>query len=217
VIHARLKAKVCAHYSNTIRLFGPTPFGVDWRNQAGQQLRFTQLLRICKLDAPFSINDFGCGYGALLGYIVEHHRMAAVEYRGIDLSPAMIVAARRLWSRRPRTSFVVGSSCRRRADYSVASGVFNVRLNEPLDRWESYIEQTLRDLCRSSRRGFAVNFMLPHDDALMEEELYRSPTRRWVTFCRRELGCIVRPLTGYGLGEFTLLARKRELRGPAAS
>lgn len=206
---ARLKATVRAHYSETIKRHGPTPFGVDWRNQAGQELRFMQLLRICDFAEPFSINDFGCGYGALLGYIAERHPEAVVAYRGIDLVPAMIAAARKLRPQHQPATFAIGSKCGRRADYSIASGVFNVRLCQPVGLWERYVAQILRDLCVSSRIGFAVNFMLPHDGAPTEDELYRSPARPWVMFCRNELGCSVRPLTGYGLREFTLLARKR--------
>lgn len=206
---ARLKDKVRAHYSATIKRHGPTPPGVDWQNQVAQQLRFMQLLKLCDFDAPFSINDFGCGYGALLRYLAERHRCASIAYRGIDLSPQMIAAARKLWSKRRQTSFVVGSKCGRRADYSIASGVFNVRLGQPVELWEAYVEQILRDLLGHSRAGFAVNFMLPRDDAPSEDELYRTPMRRWVAFCRKELRCTVKPVTGYGLREFTLLARVR--------
>jgi SAM-dependent methyltransferase len=209
VTAARLKGAVRAHYSATIARYGATPLGVDWRNSAGQQLRFLQLLRLCDLDAPISINDFGCGYGALLSYLADRHGDARVNYRGIDLSPAMIATARKLWSKRSQTSFVVGSKCGRRADYSVASGVFNVRLGQPLDVWESYVEQILGDLFDHSRAGFAVNFMLPHDDAPTEPELYRTPMRRWVTYCRKGLGCTVKSISDYGLREFTLLARRR--------
>jgi SAM-dependent methyltransferase len=182
---------------------------VDWQNQVAQQLRFMQLVKICDFDVPVSINDFGCGYGAILGYFAERHRRARIEYRGIDLSPPMIAAARKLWAKRPHTSFVVGSKCRRPADYSIASGVFNVRLGQPLASWETYVEQILRDLLDHSRVGLAVNFMLPRDDAPTEDELYRTAMRPWIMFCRKELGCTVRPVTGYGLREFTLLVRRR--------
>jgi hypothetical protein len=77
----------------------------------------------------------------------------------------------------------------------------------------------MRDLCRHSRIGFAVNFLLPHDDATLERELYRTPRSRWIRFCREELGCVVKPLAGYGLREFTLLVRRKSSRakGPGIS
>lgn len=204
-----IRNRVRAYYSDIIAQHGPTPLGVDWHSAASQNLRFLQLLKICDFDRPFSLNDFGCGYGALLEYLAQYHRRTKVVYRGIDLSPLMIAAAGNRWAKRPCTSFVVGSCCQKTADYSVASGVFNVRLGQSVESWEGYVEQILRDLCDHSRQGFAVNFMLPHDDAPTEDELYRTPRSRWITFCRKALGCAVRPLTDYGLREFTLLARRR--------
>jgi len=212
-----IRRRVRAYYSDAIDRHGPTPLGVDWPNAASQYLRFLQLLRICDFDRPFSLNDFGCGYGALLDYLAWRHRGARVTYHGIDLSPSMIAAASQRWAWRPHTTFRVASRCVKTADYSVASGVFNVRLGQPVEEWEAYVEQILHDLCDHSRIGFAVDFMSPHDAAPMENELYRTPRSRWTVFCRRELGCAVRPLAGYGLREFTLLARRKSPGSASAS
>lgn len=205
----RLTAKVRDYYSGTVERHGPTPRGVDWPNAVSQYLRFVQLLKICSFDRPFSLNDFGCGYGALLEYLAMRHAETEIAYRGIDLSAAMIAAARKRWRTSPDAEFVVGSHCGREADYSLASGVFNVRLGHPPLDWESYIEAILSDLNARSRVGFAVNLMLPHDDGATEDELYRSPPGRWVAFCRKELGSSVRVLRDYGLREFTLLIRRK--------
>lgn len=204
-----IRTRVRAHYSKAIERHGPTPLGADWSSAASQYLRFLQLLKICDFNRPFSLNDFGCGYGALLDYLALRHPGARIVYNGIDLSPSMIAAATKRWAGRPHMTFRVASRCTKMADYGTASGVFNVRLGQPVDAWEAYVEQILCNLRDHSRIGFAVNFMLPHDNTPTEPELYRSPMRRWLTFCRKELGVSVRPLTGYGLREFTLLARKR--------
>jgi SAM-dependent methyltransferase len=204
-----IRSRVRAYYSEAIDQHGPTPLGVDWPNAASQYLRFLQLLRICDFDRAFSLNDFGCGYGALLEYLMLRHRGARIAYNGIDLSPSMIAAADKRWAKRPHTTLRVASRCLKMADYSVASGVFNVRLGQPVEAWEAYVAQILHDLFNHSRMGFAVNFMLPHDNAPSESELYRTRRSRWLNYCRKELGCTVEPLTGYGLREFTLLARRR--------
>jgi len=203
-----LRAKVRDYYSGTIERHGSTPLGVDWPNAASQYLRFVQLLKDCSFEEPLSLNDFGCGYGALLEYLAMRHAEAEIAYRGIDISASMIAAARARWTDR-RAEFFVGSGCGRIADYSLASGTFNVRLGHPVADWESYIEAMLSDLEACSRTGFAVNFMLPHDDKPTEDELYRSTPGRWAAFCRKELGCSVRVLRGYGLREFTLLIRRK--------
>ena len=205
----RLRADVRDYYSGTIERHGPTPRGVDWPNAASQYLRFVQLLKICDFDTPFRLNDFGCGYGALLEFLAMRYAGAEIAYRGIDISAAMIAAARERWGGLRDTEFIVGSRCGRIADYAIASGAFNVRLGHPPADWELYVEAILADLNASSRIGFAVNFMLPHDNKTIEDELYRSPAGRWVTFCRKELGCSVRVLRDYGLREFTLLIRRK--------
>ncbi|MCA6114448.1 class I SAM-dependent methyltransferase [Bradyrhizobium sp. WSM 1738] len=203
------RAKVRDYYSGTIERHGPTPLGVDWPNAASQYLRFVQLLKLCDFKKPFSLNDFGCGYGALLDYLAMRHPQAEVAYRGTDISASMISAARQRWAGNRRATFSLGSQCGEMTDYSLASGVFNVRLGHPVADWESYVESVLRDMRASSRIGFSVNFMLPHDDQPMEDELYRSQPRRWVAFCRKELGCSVSLLKDYGLREFTLLIRRK--------
>ena len=200
-----LRAKVRGYYSGTIERHGPTPLGVDWPNAASQYLRFVQLLKVCDFERPFSLNDFGCGYGALLEYLAMRHGEAEVAYRGIDISPSMVAAARERWASNRHAKFAVSSRCGQMADYSVASGIFNVRLGLPVADWETYLGSTLSDMRTRSRIGFAVNFMLPHDEKPIEEELYRCEPQRWVGFCRNELGCGVKLLRDYGLREFTLL------------
>jgi SAM-dependent methyltransferase len=203
------RARVRSYYSGTVERHGPTPLGVDWPNAASQYLRFVQLLKVCDFGRPFSLNDFGCGYGALLEYLAIRHAGAEIRYRGIDLSRSMITVARERWASHGRAKFSLGSRCGAIADYSVASGVFNVRLGYPVADWETYAESILADMCTSSRIGFAVNFMMPHVDKPTEDGLYRSNPQRWAGFCRKQLGCSVRLLRDYGLREFTLLIRMR--------
>jgi SAM-dependent methyltransferase len=204
-----LRASVCSYYSAKLARHGPTPLGVDWPNAISQQLRFVQLLKLCDFSAPFSLNDFGCGYGALLEFLDLRHPGARIAYHGIDISPSMVDAARRCWENNPHATFVVGARCAQDADYALASGIFNVRLGHPVAAWESYVEQILADLDGSSRIGFAVNFMLPHDDRPAEDELYRTAPERWIDFCRLGLGRDVQAVTDYGLREFTLLVHRR--------
>ncbi len=194
------------HYARTLSRHGPTPLGVDWKNLPSQYLRFVQLAKLCDFTGPFSLNDFGCGYGALLDYLDVRQPGAQLRYRGIDIVPEMVGAAAAHHAGDPRATFAVDSRCGAIADYSVASGVFNVRLGFDVGDWEAYVERILGDLRDSSRIGLAVNFMLPLDTGAMEDGLYRTPPRRWVDFCTRRLSCSVEIVEAYGLREFTLLA-----------
>jgi SAM-dependent methyltransferase len=197
---------VSEYYSGIARRHGPTPRGVDWTSAATQYLRFVQLLKLCDFGAPFSLNDLGCGYGALLEFLALRRPGANVAYRGIDASKIMIDAAYGRWATRPQTTFEHNSRCTAMADYSIASGVCNVRLGHPLTAWEAYVTSILADLRATSRLGFAVNFMLPRDGQQTENELYRTDPDRWTAHCT-ELGCTVEIVRDYGMREFTLLMR----------
>lgn len=206
---AGLRADVERYYTARLQRHGATPLGVDWTCAPTQELRFVQLLRLCDFSSAITLNDLGCGYGALLALLGRRHRTAAVDYLGIDLSPAMIDAARRLWRTRRGAAFCVGDRSPRSADYSIASGIFNVRLEQPLCLWERFVQETLRELAATSRRGFAVNFLAPLPPQIEgRPQLYRTAAQPWVAFCRDALGCRVEVLGDYGMREFTLIARK---------
>lgn len=207
---AGLHSVIGQYYTQKVQAYGPTPLGVDWPCQPTQELRFVQLLRLCDFSAPFSLNDVGCGYGALLAFLARRHRRKEVDYLGLDLSAAMITEARQLWRKRGNTEFAVASASPRVADYSVASGIFNVKLDHPDALWTQFIEATLAAMQATSRRGFAVNFLAPlADSAGAAPELYRVSPSVWAGYCEREFGARVEVLDNYGMREYTLLVRAR--------
>lgn len=204
-----LHADIARYYTAKVLAHGATPEGVDWGCAPTQELRFVQLLRVCDFTEPFSINDLGCGYGALLGFLRKRHRRCAINYLGIDVSPAMVDQARLLWRRYRRTAFAVGSENPRMADYSVASGLFNVQQDQPVAIWTLFVQQVLTGLLATSRKGFAINFLAPLSrDMKPKQGLYRPAPDIWMNYCTKTLGQQPELLTGYGLNEFTLLVRR---------
>jgi SAM-dependent methyltransferase len=195
------------YYGEKVRRHGATALGADWRCEPTQQMRFVQLLKLCAGSSACSLNDLGCGYGALLQFLARRRRLRELDYLGVDVSPEMIAAARAAHPRHAHR-FVIGSQSPRVAHYSVASGIFNVRLDVPLVLWERFVQQTLSQLRETSRLGFAINFMTPVP-ATMDSppQLYRPPLERWPSYIEKELGFRVEPVQGYGLHEITLLAR----------
>ena len=202
---------VSAYYSGTLQRFGAMPLGVDWPNRLNQELRLVQLLKVCDLSAPRSLNDVGCGYGALRTLLSRRHRRAQIDLLGTDVSPAMVGAARRRWRHRADCAFEVAEGAVRLADYSLASGIFNVKLACPLPEWEALVAGTLDNLMRHSRLGYAVNFIAPPAPApgqASPPELYRPPAERWLAhLADTQPGAGVTVLRGYGLPEYTLLVR----------
>lgn len=207
---AALYAGIDRYYSHKVQVHGATPLGVDWPCVPTQELRFEQLLRVCDFGgAPFMLNDIGCGYGALLAFLAKQHKHAHIDYLGVDLSAPMVAQAHHLWHKRAQTEFLAANACPRQADYSVASGIFNVKLNQPRALWESFIAGTLADMRQNSRQGFSVNFLAPlAEGETGPPELYRAPVERWQRHCEQALDARVEVLQAYGLqDEYTLLVR----------
>jgi SAM-dependent methyltransferase len=207
-----LHRDVRQYYTDKLARFGPTAMGVDWSCELTQQLRFIQLLKVCEPRRRFSINDLGCGYGALVPFLRERHARSVTAYHGVDLSPEMIGHARLLHASFEAADFHVGSELKIPADFGVASGVFNVKLRHSRAAWESFVADTLDHLHRMSSRGFAVNFLTPLP-AGSADELYCTHPEPWSAWCRRELQCEVEVVARYGLSEFTLIARRPDPDG----
>jgi len=202
-------ADIERYYTAKVARYGATPLGVDWESAPAQELRFVQLLKLCNFAAPVSLNDIGCGWGALLGFL-ERRVPGKVDYLGVDLSALMIDEARRTWAGHARAAFVVGGASPRSADYGIASGIFNVKLSQPVELWTAFVQAVLDDMHATSRRGFAVNFLAPLENAMAgAPELYRPAPEIWRGYCESKLGADVEVLANYGMREYTLLVRRR--------
>lgn len=64
-----LISEVADYYADKLARYGDTPRGVDWNGEESQRLRFDNLCRIIDRDTDFSLNDLGCGYGALSDFL----------------------------------------------------------------------------------------------------------------------------------------------------
>jgi len=195
------------YYTQKIREHGATARGVDWNSEASQSLRFEQLLRITNDEKAFSLNEIGCGYGALVDHLIS--KGCDVQYHGNDLSADMIEAARTRHSGINTASFSVGDRPDRRRDYCTASGIFNVRLEIPDPDWLRSIHLTLDMMHEMSTSAFAFNALTSYSDAeKMRAYLYYADPLRLFDHCKRRYSSQVALLHDYGLYEFTILVRK---------
>lgn len=200
-------AQVGRYYGEKLAAHGASPQGVDWNSVESQRLRFDQLLRVCEDRQEFSINDIGCGYGALLDYLIELGK--SIDYVGVDISPAMIAKAEELHRGRPGCRFLAGERADRVADYAVASGIFNVKLSAPHAAWRGHVLQALEAIDAGSRRGFAFNCLTRYSDAaLMRDDLFYADPCELFDFCKTRFSKNVALLHDYGLYEFTIVVRK---------
>jgi SAM-dependent methyltransferase len=195
------------YYSGRFAEHGATARGVDWNSAESQEIRFAQLARACPADRPFTLLDYGCGYGALLPYLRE--RGFAVEYTGFDLAPGMLEHARARFAGEPAARFVGPQDALEPADVVVASGIFNVRLDVDAPSWHAYVTSTVHRLAALSRRAFAFNCLTSYSDPeRMRDDLSYGDGPAFFDLAKREIAPSVALLHDYGLWEWTLIVRK---------
>jgi SAM-dependent methyltransferase len=210
--HALLQ-RVEEYYTAKVVEHGPTARGVDWNSEVSQQLRFQHLLRVLEPDrGPFSVNDIGCGFGALAEYLYAHCH-APFQYHGFDLAPAMIRLAHGRYGHLANCRFSPLSTALTIAHYTVASGIFNVKLAIPPEEWRAYMLDTIEQMSQLSSRGFAFNVLTSYSDPeRMRPDLYYADPCFLFDYCQRRYSRWVAVLHDYGLYEFTVVVRKDERR-----
>ena len=195
------------YYSAKIAAHGATPQGVDWNGEESQFVRFEQLCRVITDENGFSLNDLGCGYGALFDYLDVSYK--DFTYYGFDVSESMIEAAKEKHLGSNKARFSVASMPDEIADYSVASGIFNVRLERNDTEWWEYLCSTLDLLDKASNIGFSFNCLTSYSDAeKMKSYLYYADPCRVFDLCKRKYSRSVALLHDYGLYEFTIGVKK---------
>jgi SAM-dependent methyltransferase len=198
---------VAEYYAAKLAEHGPTPQGVDWNSPESQELRFLQLSRVMGEPGLYSVNDIGCGYGHLFTYLESHG--FTPDYLGVDVSCAMIKTARARAGANARARFLRGVAPDRVADYALASGIFNVRLNIADVEWMEHILASIDMLNQYSTQGFSFNCLTRYSDAdRMRPDLFYADPCVLFDYCKRKHSKNVALLHDYGLYEFTIIVRK---------
>lgn len=198
--------QVKAYFDQRIQQHGASPRGSDWNSEASQNLRFDQLLKLVE-SQPFSLLDYGCGYGALADYLVTKGLDA--DYYGYDILESAIETARQAHAGKPRRAFFTDRSQLPVCDYVVASGIFNFRGEQSFEDWTEYVLGILHEFDGLSLRGFASNFLTKYSDAgKMRPDLYYADPLFLFDYCKRKFSRNAALLHDYRLYDFTLLIRK---------
>ncbi|MDH4079744.1 MAG: class I SAM-dependent methyltransferase [Nitrospira sp.] len=204
---AELLEGVAQYYSAKLVEHGETPRGVDWNSEESQVLRFSQLTKLIDSVTRFSVNDLGCGYGALYEYLAS--RFQEFDYRGYDVSADMVRVAAQRYAAKRNAQFLTAAEPDGIADYGIASGLFNVRLGHGDAEWRGHVESTLNVLDRTSLKGFAFNCLTSYSDADKRKDyLYYADPCHVFDLCKRRYSRHVTLLHDYGLYEFAVLVRK---------
>lgn len=185
----KLLAPVARIYGHRLDQCGATAKGVFWRGEVWQRRRFERMCEIFSdadmASGNITINDLGCGYGAFFEFLAEYPVMQHSRYIGYDISQPMIAACRDRISD-PRARFLRKMWASEDADYSFASGTYNLNGNADEKDWGDYVEASLRQLWKRTSKGLAFN-MLRIDDADKYEGLYYIDPEQMLAFCRKHL------------------------------
>ncbi len=199
--------RVERYYSGKIAEFGPVAKGVDWKDEAGQKLRFEMLARLFDGTTGPSVLQIGCGYGGFLDFCDDEG--LTPTYTGYDISEKMIEAARARNMHRENVRFELGSVPSEKADYAISSGIFNVKFDVPTERWKAYVLETIDTLANSANKGFAFNCLTGHSDEHRKvDRLYYPMPGEMLDYCVRRYGRKVSILHDYDLYEFTVMVTK---------
>jgi SAM-dependent methyltransferase len=208
VTASNLLTDIATYYAEKLAQHGDTARGVDWNGEESQMVRFAQLCKIIDPKLPnFSLNDLGCGYGALLDYLRDEYTNCT--YLGVDVSQEMIKVAERRYACADQASFITAAEPDVVAHYGLASGIFNVRLGRSDSDWFDYLQATLDVLDQTSSFGFAFNCLTSYSDEDKKRDyLYYADPCQLFDLCKRRYSRQVALLHDYGLYEFTILVRK---------
>jgi SAM-dependent methyltransferase len=199
--------KVEKLYTDSLKEHGVDSKAVGWTNDDGQLLRFDKLVELIEQkDEKFTVNDLGCGYGALRSYF-EKNNFNISMYNGYDISKDMLDKARELSGNSSRVNFVKHSELHTKADYSFISGIFNVKFDSNDDMWEEFIKNTLVNVNENSIKGFAFNSLTSYVD-YKESHLYYADPMYFFDFCKKNFSKKVSLLHDYDLWEWTIIVKK---------
>ena len=197
-------------YSNSLQKNGATSYGVGWNSSSSHNLRFDILTNelIDKRDSIISINDYGCGYGALLKYLIKSKEIQISKYNGFDISCDMINKCKEIYKDfTGKLNLVNSSTISSYSDYSIASGTFNVKLNHEDNVWEDLIYRKLQEMNRFSRKGFSFNLLSTEVD-WKKSHLYYGDPLYWLKCCKSLFSKDAILIKDNNLFEWSIIVRK---------
>ncbi|MEM5777469.1 MAG: class I SAM-dependent methyltransferase [Candidatus Aenigmatarchaeota archaeon] len=201
--------KVERLYSENIKKFGIHPKSVGWKDESSHKLRFKKLIEVIDerdKNESITINELGCGYGAMYFYLIEDAKLKISKYVGYDISEEMLNSAKSI-IKNGCAEFIKSDKILYKADYSFSSGIFNVKFDIEEKLWENYIRDILINMNEKSLKGFAFNCLTTYVD-YKEDCLYYGNPLYFFDLCKKHFSKKVSLLHDYELFEWTIIVKK---------
>ncbi len=208
--HIQTHSKIVDFYSKQLKSFGNSSQGMGWKNDLAQLVRFAQLAKVIHTNNNFSINDLGCGAGRFFTYLLSE-KYHPHSYQGYDILDEMIRMAQRSLMPDPRVTLtrIISASNMTVSDYTVASGIFNVKYEAEESEWLQHVLSTIESMDTRSRLGFAFNHLTKYsDEEYRQPYLYYADPLFLFDYCKKNFSKNVALLHDYGQYDFTIIVRK---------
>ena len=209
----RIEKKVAIHYGEKFETYGATPKGVDWKDQTSQYLRFEQLLKVLiptsSSESTIKLNDLGCGYAELYDYLMKYLSIP-FEYHGYDISkPCIEYLQSQKKIENKHFHLIEDANDLKLADYTVASGIFNVKMDETEEDWLNYILKTIKVIDEKSIKGFSFNCLTSYSDAHKKRpDLYYADPLYLFDYIKKNIAQNIVLYHDYGMYDFTIVVKK---------
>lgn len=201
--------KIETLYKENLLTHGVSSSSVGWPKEVDQQLRFEKLTSlIMPSNDPVTINDYGCGYGAHLDFLVKKYRLNVVAYNGYDISVDMLKEAKNnLEWFDGKLNLIDDSNIQTKADFTFVSGTFNVRFDATDTEWKTFVKEKLVEIFEHSTRGFSFNLLSTYVD-WKEPNLFYGDPLFWFDFCKKNFSRYVSLIHDYPLYEWTIVVKR---------
>ena len=205
-----IEQKIIDFYTTHLKEFGNSSQGMGWKDDQAQWIRFAQLSKVIAEKRNFSINDLGCGAGRFYKYLQTEDYVPSIYY-GYDILDEMIQLSKKNLSTDAGIILkkIQSAEDMSRADYTIASGIFNVKYDAEEADWHHHVLKTLEIMNEKSNSGFSFNLLTSYSDKeFMQAYLYYADPLFFFDFCKRNFSKNVALLHDYFQYDFTILVRK---------
>lgn len=193
-------------YTDNLKEHGISSESVGWPNKQDHTLRFEKLFQGVGLTTIRSLNDLGCGYGAVLDYL-SFSGKSLESYFAYDISQDMLDAIDTKKYQATSIKKFLEPKLSSPADFSIASGIFNVRFSETDELWQDHIIKTLCNLNENSLQGFSFNLLSTYVDFKKDHLFYGDPLF-FFNYCKKNFSRYVSLYHDYPLYEWTVVVKK---------
>jgi hypothetical protein len=197
------------YFEEKLDAHGANAKGVDYNSDQAQSVRFEQLVKVINATSPFTVIDYGCGYGAMFDFLTE--KGWKFEYSGVDSIRKMVLAGQKIHKDFSNCHFTTDEKDIKIVDYLLAGSIFNIKLDASEADWQQYTLNTLKKMNQLCLKGFSFNMLTSYSDSdrmRQRLDLFYGDPCFYFDFCKQNFSKNVALLHDYGLYDFTILIRK---------